>query len=71
LSRLAEGEVREVILALSATVEGQATAHYITERITPLGIGISRLGHGLPVGGALHYLDDGTLTAALQARLLT
>lgn len=68
LARLQEGGVREVILALNATVEGQTTAHYLTERLAPFGVTMSRLAHGLPVGGELDYLDDGTLTAALQAR---
>ncbi len=68
LDRLKEGSVREVILALNATVEGQTTAHYLTERLTSFDLSLSRLAHGLPVGGELDYLDDGTLTAALQAR---
>lgn len=68
LSRVRQDDVQEVILALSATVEGQTTAHYVAERLTPLGVSITRLAHGLPVGGELDYLDDGTLTAALQAR---
>jgi recombination protein RecR len=68
LDRLKDGAVKEVILAMGATVEGQTTAHYITERLAPLGLTLSRLAHGLPVGGELDYLDDGTLTAALQAR---
>ncbi len=59
---------REVILALSATVDGQATAHYIAERLAGLGVEVSRLAHGVPVGGELDYLDDGTLSAALKAR---
>jgi recombination protein RecR len=66
-----EGEgsgVEEVILALSATVDGQTTAHYISERLAGSGIKVSRLAHGVPVGGELDYLDDGTLTAALKAR---
>ncbi|MEQ9608125.1 MAG: recombination mediator RecR [Kiloniellaceae bacterium] len=58
----------EVILALSATVDGQTTAHYISERLAASGIKVSRLAHGVPVGGELDYLDDGTLTAALKAR---
>jgi len=61
-------EVREVILALSATVDGQTTAHYITERLGDGDLTISRLAHGVPVGGELDYLDDGTLTAALKSR---
>jgi len=64
----ARGEVEEVILALSATVDGQTTAHYISERLAGSGVTVSRLGHGVPVGGELDYLDDGTLTAALKAR---
>jgi len=58
----------EVILALSATVDGQTTAHYLAERLQPLGARVTRLAQGLPVGGELDYLDDGTLTAALRAR---
>jgi len=61
-------EVREVILALSATVDGQTTSHYLSERLADLGVTVSRLAHGVPVGGELNYLDDGTLTAALKAR---
>lgn len=68
LNRVSGGEVSEIILALNATVEGQTTAHYVTERLAPLGVSISKLAHGLPVGGELDYLDDGTLTAALHAR---
>jgi recombination protein RecR len=62
------GAVEEVILALSATVDGQTTAHYISERLAGSGVKVSRLAHGVPVGGELDYLDDGTLTAALKAR---
>jgi len=68
LARLQNGEVKEVILALNATVEGQTTAHYVAERLAASGVAISKLAHGLPVGGELDYLDDGTLMAALQAR---
>ncbi|GIL40024.1 recombination mediator RecR [Roseiterribacter gracilis] len=60
--------VREIILATSATVEGQATAHYVTDRLASTGVAVSRLGHGVPIGGELDYLDDGTLTAALKSR---
>ena len=68
-AREVEGSaVEEVILALSATVDGQTTAHYISERLADTGVKISRLAHGVPVGGELDYLDDGTLTAALRAR---
>jgi recombination protein RecR len=68
VSRVTEQQVREVILAMNATVEGQTTAHYIVDRLAETGCQISRLAHGVPVGGELDYLDDGTLTAALAAR---
>ncbi len=68
MDRVAEGGVREVIIAVNATVEGQTTAHYITDRLAGLEVKISRLAHGVPVGGELDYLDEGTLTAALRAR---
>ncbi len=68
LERLEAGRVEEVVLALGATVDGQTTAHYIHERLRPFGCSVTRLGHGLPVGGELNYLDEGTLEAALQAR---
>ncbi|MCY3980893.1 MAG: recombination mediator RecR, partial [Alphaproteobacteria bacterium] len=58
----------EVVLATGATVEGQTTAHYLAERLGGCGVSITRLAHGVPVGGALDYLDDGTLTTALRAR---
>ena len=66
--RAGEERVREVILATSATVEGQTTAHYLTDRLAGCGVTVSRLAHGVPVGGELDYLDDGTLSAALRAR---
>ena len=68
LRRVADGQVAEVILALGATVEGQTTGHYLAERLRPLGCRVSRIGHGVPVGGELNYLDEGTLGAALKAR---
>ena len=68
LSRIAEGEVAEIILALGATVEGASTAHWLAERLQPAGVTITRVGHGVPIGGALDVLDDGTLGAALKAR---
>lgn len=68
VGRVQGGKVREVIIATNATVEGQTTAHYITDRIAPSGVQITRLAHGVPVGGELDYLDDGTLGAALKAR---
>jgi recombination protein RecR len=66
--RAREPEVKEVILALNATVEGQTTAHYVTDRLADSDVQVSRLAHGVPVGGELDYLDEGTLTAALRAR---
>ncbi|WP_421708094.1 recombination mediator RecR [Algihabitans sp.] len=68
VERAAAEEVTEVILALGATVDGQTTAHYVAERLEPLGVTISRLAQGLPVGGELDYLDDGTLSAAFRQR---
>jgi recombination protein RecR len=68
IERAAAGDVREVVLATNATVEGQTTAHYITERLKGLGVSTSRLAHGVPVGGELDYLDEGTLTAAMRSR---
>lgn len=61
-------ETNEIILALSATVDGQTTAHYIQERLAELPLDVTRLAHGVPVGGELDYLDDGTLAQALKAR---
>jgi recombination protein RecR len=58
----------EIVLAMNATVEGQTTAHYITDRLTGTGIKVTRLAHGVPVGGELDYLDEGTLSQALKAR---
>ena len=66
--RVAAGGVREVILALSATVDGATTSHWLADRLKPTGVTISRIGHGMPMGGALETLDDGTLAAALRAR---
>jgi recombination protein RecR len=68
LSRIAAGDIDEVILAMNATLEGQTTAHYIAERLENAPIRITQLAHGLPVGGELDYLDDGTLAQALRAR---
>ena len=68
VDRASQTDVKEVVLALNATVEGQTTAHYITERLKNLGIAASRLAHGVPVGGELDYLDEGTLTQAIRAR---
>jgi len=68
LARLAEGKVEEVILALPATVDGATTAHYLTDRLRPTGVRVTRLAQGVPIGGALDVLDEGTLAAALKAR---
>ncbi|MBI1620723.1 recombination mediator RecR [Aquamicrobium zhengzhouense] len=68
VSRVAEGGISEVILAVNATVEGQTTAHYITDQLSGLEVKVTRLAHGVPVGGELDYLDEGTLTAALKSR---
>ena len=68
VERCAGGGVREVVLALNATVEGQTTAHYIADRLRDSPVQVTRLAHGVPVGGELDYLDDGTLVAALRAR---
>lgn len=68
MARAGDEAVREVLLALNATVEGQSTAHYLMDQLEPLGVSVSRLAHGVPVGGELDYLDDGTLTAALKSR---
>ena len=63
-----QGAIREVILAVNATVEGQTTAHYVLDRLAGLPVTVTRLAHGVPVGGELDYLDDGTLSAALRQR---
>jgi len=70
IERVASGRVKELILAVNATIEGQTTAHYITDMISAYNIKVTRLAHGVPVGGELDYLDDGTLAAALKARTL-
>jgi recombination protein RecR len=68
LARVAEGEAREVILALSATVDGAATSHFLTDRLLASGVEVTRVAQGVPIGGALDVLDDGTLATALRAR---
>ena len=68
LERVSNGGVDEVVLAMNATLEGQTTAHYLAERLEPHGVRITQLAHGLPVGGELDYLDEGTLAQALRAR---
>ena len=67
-ARVTEGEVAEVILALGATVDGATTAHWLSDRLRPRGVSVTRVGQGVPMGGALDVLDDGTLAAALWAR---
>lgn len=71
LERAADPAVREVILATNATVEGQTTAHYMMDRLQACDVAVSALAHGVPVGGELDYLDDGTIGAALAARRST
>ena len=66
--RIEAGGVDEVVLAMNATLEGQTTAHYIAERIERFPIRVTQLAHGLPVGGELDYLDEGTLSAAMRSR---
>jgi recombination protein RecR len=68
VERVRGGGIGEVILATNATVEGQTTAHYIADKLAGTGAQVTRLAHGVPLGGELDYLDDGTLTAALKAR---
>lgn len=68
VARASEPTIKELILALNATVDGATTAHYITDRVAHLPIKVTRLAHGVPVGGELDYLDDGTLSAAIRQR---
>lgn len=68
LTRVAAGGIDEVVLAMNATLEGQTTAHYIAERLEAYPVRLTQLAHGLPVGGELDYLDEGTLAQALRAR---
>jgi len=68
LDRVADNAIDEVVLAMNATLEGQTTAHYLAERLEPHGLRVTQLAHGLPVGGELDYLDEGTLAQALRAR---
>jgi recombination protein RecR len=67
MARIGNG-IEEAILAMNATVEGQTTAHYLMDILTPSGVKVTRLAHGVPVGGELDYLDEGTLSAAFKAR---
>jgi recombination protein RecR len=68
IERARAGNVKEILLALNATVEGQSTAHYVSDQLATTGVAVSRLAQGVPVGGELDYLDDGTLAAAFKAR---
>ena len=68
VERVSQGGIDEVVLAMNATLEGQTTAHYIAERLEAYPIRLTQLAHGLPVGGELDYLDEGTLAQALRAR---
>ncbi|MBO88017.1 MAG: recombination protein RecR [Rickettsiales bacterium] len=68
IARVESGEVSEVILAMNLTVDGQTTAHYLADRLAHTGTAVTRLAHGVPVGGELDYLDDGTLETALRSR---
>ena len=68
MHRVERNGVQEVVLAMNATLEGQTTAHYLAERLEAFPIRLSQLAHGLPVGGELDYLDEGTLAQALRAR---
>lgn len=68
IERVRGGEAREIVLAVNATVDGQTTAHYVADLLAPFGVKVTRLAHGVPVGGELDYLDEGTLAAALERR---
>ncbi|MFM9973827.1 MAG: recombination mediator RecR [Beijerinckiaceae bacterium] len=68
VARASDPAVKEIILAVNATVDGQTTAHYITDMLSHLAVKVTRLAHGVPVGGELDYLDEGTLSAALRQR---
>ena len=68
MARVADEGISEVILALNATVEGATTGHYIADRLASTGVSVTSLAQGVPIGGELDYLDDGTIGAALRAR---
>lgn len=68
VERVQKTGIKEVVLALNATIDGQTTIHYLIDRLQPLGVSLSTLAHGVPVGGELDYLDDGTLSTAFTAR---
>ena len=68
IERAGDPNVKEVLLALNATVEGQSTAHYLMDQLASCGVAVSRLAYGVPIGGELDYLDEGTLAAAVKSR---
>ena len=68
IDRAGRADITEIVLAMNATIDGQTTAHYITDHLENAGVKISRLAHGVPIGGELDYLDDGTIMAAMQSR---
>lgn len=68
IERASSPDVEEIILAMNATIDGQTTAHYITDHLRDCQVKVTRLAHGVPVGGELDYLDDGTISAAMQSR---
>jgi recombination protein RecR len=68
VARVAGSGISEVVLAMNATLEGQTTMHYLADRLAGMGVAVTQLAHGLPVGGELDYMDEGTLTLALRAR---
>jgi recombination protein RecR len=68
VTRAHDAAVKEIVLALNATVDGQTTAHYVTDLLQDAGVSVTRLAHGVPVGGELDYLDEGTLSAAMRQR---
>jgi recombination protein RecR len=70
VTRAHDPAVKEIILALNATVDGQTTAHYVTDLLRDASVKVTRLAHGVPVGGELDYLDDGTLSQAIRQRTL-
>lgn len=70
VERIQKTGIKEVVLALNATIDGQTTIHYLIDRLQPLGVSLSTLAHGVPIGGELDYLDDGTLSTAFTARLV-
>ena len=68
IERASDEAVTEIVLALNATVDGQTTAHYLADKLEPCGVSVTSLARGVPVGGELDYLDDGTLAAAFRSR---